>query len=146
MKCWRWWRALIALLMAGCTSLVPGIDLRGDMDALLQANGLSNAQLSCQMSARSRDGRCTLPLAQAEADALAAALQLTPAGDTPFMLITDSCAQLADFGPGTPATVRGISGRPASLQLSSGSQFEALVLYSRADLGAACIETSYAYG
>jgi hypothetical protein len=146
MKHRGWWLALIALMLAGCTSLVQGIDLRGDMDALLRANGLANAQLSCQMSARSRDGRCTLPLAQADADALAAALQLAPAGDTPFMLITDNCAQLADFGPGTSATVRGITGRPASLRLSSGTQFEALVLVSRADLGTACIEAAYAYG
>lgn len=146
MKHMRIWLALFALALAGCTSLIAGIDLRGDLDALFQAGGLSGAQLSCQMSARSRDGRCTLPLAPADADALAAALQLTPAGDTPFMLITDNCAQLADFGPDTPATVRGVSGRPAALRLSSGTQFEGLVLYTRADLGTACIEAAYAYG
>jgi hypothetical protein len=126
-------------------------DLESDIRALLNPAAVVPLQMDCRMVGATRDGSCTVSLTRAETDAVIRALVLESvpsSADVPsplarlFARAGSSCA----LGESMPLATYGLSGRPKSLRLPSGSAFEYLLLTINTSTGQACIQVSYAFG
>jgi hypothetical protein len=111
--------------------------------------------LACQMVASTRTGICQGSIAQDQAEGIASRLALN--ASTIALQDLSSVAPLAYEGevecleeaalPGVDGLpVWWIDGRPADLALSSGGQFEYLLIVVDPASGAGCIQVSYSYG
>lgn len=146
--------ALTCLLLMGCESQWNAVNrsvLETDIRAILKTAAVVPQQLECRMVGSTRDGSCSVSMTQSETDSVIRALALDSvpsSADVPSPL----ARLVARAGPscavGEPMSLAtyGLSGRPKSLWLPSGSAFEYLLLTIHKSTGQACLQVSYAYG
>ena len=144
--------SLALLSTIGCSALASA-SLRADLSEALTNSGLEAPEMDCAMSARSRDGSCVFTGDTDQVEAIIIGLSLRPlstatAEDVQLDFINSSATCLSDLSEGDRAAVNayGISGRPDSLQLGNGGQFEFLYLFHQPGSDQVCIFISYAYG
>jgi hypothetical protein len=138
----------------GCEPLWNAVNrsaLKSDIRAILKPAGVVPQQLECRMVDSTRAGSCSVSLTQAETDAVirALALERVPASanvSSPLARLVVHAGQSCAAGEPKPLAIYGLSGRPKSLRLSSGSAFEYLLLTINKSTGQACLRVSYAYG
>ncbi|MCX6072186.1 MAG: hypothetical protein NTU91_15250 [Chloroflexi bacterium] len=149
---------LLSAAVAGCSPVWSAISrpsLEADVGEVL-ARGLQDPPgMECRMIGTTRSGYCTLELDGAGALAVAEGLSLEsgnvdlqdPAGIPP------AAAEgiVGYFSPEVMGSLDGlpaywIGGRPDSLRLQNGGQFEYMVLILGPDTRQACVQVSYAYG
>jgi hypothetical protein len=103
------------------------------------------------MVGSTRDAACSLHMSAADTASVIrtfALERIDPSSEPPSNL----ARLVADVGPscvaGTakPLATFGISGRPNSLRLPSGSAFEYFLLTIDESTGQACVQVSYAFG
>lgn len=125
------------------------------MAELLEPASAGGPSLTCHMIGQTRTGVCSGEISTEQAARLAASLELTPSPGDPLDPATVPIpAGDRDGGCLGPVAWPGLAGlrawwaggRPASLALSSGGQFEYLLLVIDPSTGAGCIQVSYAYG
>jgi hypothetical protein len=146
--------ALPCLLLVGCEPLWNAANrsaLESDIRAILKPAGVVPQQLECRMVGATRDGSCSVSLTRAEtASAIRAlALESMPSSaDVPSPLARLAARAGPSCAAGEPTSLAtyGLSGRPKSLRLPSGSAFEYLLLTINKSTGQACLQVSYAYG
>jgi hypothetical protein len=154
LKVLRCFSALTCLLLMGCESLWNAVNrsaLESDIRAILKPAGVVPQQLECRMVDSTRDASCSVSLTHAETDSVirALALESVPSSaDVPSPLT----GLVAHAGPscavGEPISLAtyGLSGRPKSLRLPSGSAFAYVLLTVNKSTGQTCLQVSYAYG
>jgi hypothetical protein len=111
--------------------------------------------MECRMIGTTRSGYCAFEAGEAGVHAVATELGLASGSVQPHDLsaIPPVAAEgaVGCFSPemmerADSLPVYWIGGRPDSLRLQSGGQFEYLVLILDPDTGQACVQVSYAYG
>ena len=143
---------LTLLTTPGCGALASA-SLRADLGEVLTNAGLETPEMDCVISARSRDGACVFTADSDQVTAWISALSLLAqptAADEAVQLDfiksnADCLSELSDEERAAVASYA-ISGRPDSLQLGNGGQFEFLYLFSEPGSDQVCIFVSYAYG
>ncbi len=149
---------LLAVLAASCSSLWNwgnrGALISG-MVEVLRPIGVTADNLECQMIGDTRSGYCLLDTTPNMLATLATSLGLdyrVANPDDPLTLppIVDSgkagCLSAEVFGNVRGLPAYWLGGRPKQLELSSGGQFEYLMLIFNPASGRSCIQVSYAYG
>jgi hypothetical protein len=154
--------ALLVLLLpavAGCSSVWNALNrgsLEADVPEVLARALRDPPQIKCQMIGTTRSGYCTFHQEDAAALAVARAVGLQsgvvdPDGPDEIVLPFAlggmvGCLSSEVLGPVEGQPVYWIAGRPETLSLQSGRQFEYLLLILHPDAGQACVQVSYAYG
>lgn len=146
--------ALACLLLVGCGPLWNAANrsgLEADVRQLLEAAGFVPQHLDCRMVGSTRDAACSLHMSAAGTASVIGTFALERI-DLSSEPPSNLARLVADAGPScvVAASARlstyGISGRPDSLRLPSGSAFEYLLLTVDESTGQACVQVSYAYG
>ncbi len=155
---WLLLMPLLPLVVTGCSSAWTAFgraSLEADVAEVVSRGLAGSPEMECQMVGTTRSGFCTFEAGGAGALAVATELGLNSGSVEPDDLsaIPPVAAEgaVGCFSPemmeradGLPAYW--IGGRPESLRLQSGGQFEYLVLLLDPDTGQACVQVSYAYG
>ena len=151
--------ALISASVAGaCATLWSSTSrtaLAGDMREVLVRGNVDPAFLDCHMLETTRSGICLFDASETEIENLTIALELRalelpnetelPSGSLAGEAQA-GCMTSDPFVDGTDFLLYGIAGRPDQLELSSGGQFEYLILLFDPSNGEACVQASYSYG
>lgn len=150
--------ACLALLSGSCAAIWDAANrgaLESDVAELLGPAPAGGPSLTCHMIGDTRSGYCSGEISAEQAAGIAASLDLSPSSiDRKDPMTVPLPADEAELGCLSPkawpqsAELKAwwASGRPASLELASGGQFEYLLLVIDPSTGAGCIQVSYAYG
>lgn len=150
--------ALISIFLMACDGAwnrgnEPG--LRADLKDLLARAEIAAPDLNCRMIGTTRDAIVSVNLSKEQVAALVKAIGLAeyknPLGDArrfPLELsdAARECPLAAAWEKDKGISMLAVMGRPASLRLTSGRNFEYLFFFYREEGGEVCIFVSYSYG
>jgi hypothetical protein len=146
---------VLTLIVSSCSSLWNRANvntIKGDIEALLDRNGVQVDLQNCTMVGSTRTGMCRFRHDVGAADAIIQALHLDPVlFENATVAFIDAeleagCGSYPNILEGSGGMLYLISGRPQSLRLSNGTAFEYLLLLYNPSSGEACLQVSYAYG
>ena len=147
-----------AAALGACATLWSSANrtaLASDVREVLARADVDPAILDCRMVGTTRSGTCLFDTSETEIQDLVAALELrelklpgeSVASSGGLAAEADEGCMTSDFfGDRTGLLFYGIGGRPDQLELSSGGQFEYLLLLFDPSEGEVCVQASYSYG
>lgn len=141
----------LAVLLLACNppwNALQRNTLRIDVAEVLGIADADQRGLVCNMVGTSRTGYCLFEAEVELVERLAAEFELEELGPGSPLLSEGQvgCLTPEALGEAEGLQAQGVEGRPGSLALGSGGQFEYLLLLYNASTDQACVQVSYAYG
>jgi hypothetical protein len=150
----RLFSALTCFLLIGCDPLWNAGNrsgLEADVRELFRKAAVVPQHLECRMVGSTRGASCSLLMSPSESATVIRTLALEsiqPSSEVshPVARLIARAGPSCVAGASAPLAAFGITGRPDSLRLPSGSAFEYLLLTIDESTGQACVQVSYSFG
>jgi hypothetical protein len=151
-------RGVIGLTLLACNFLwnsANRVPLESDVKEVVDPEATAQLDLNCSMIDSSRSGYCLFSSNQAQIEEIAAGLDLDyrlaffENNETILPVVSEGrvgCLDENVFSQVDGLSTYYIGGRPVQLSLTSGGQFEYLLLLFNPETGQACTQVSYSYG